>query len=132
MICHGKLLNPTIDETREVVGILLKELETFQLALEEKDKVMEMYQNVGPSVDTKNHTLKTRIIQENMQLNSTSEIEIIDDEIEVLEVVKESIDENIYLDLNIDSNLSDKYVIENDVHYDRYADESVGEVGNEW
>ena len=83
-------------------------------------------------MDTKNHTLKTRIIQENMQLNSTSEIEIIDDEIEVLEVVKESIDENIYLDLNIDSNLSDKYVIENDVHYDRYADESVGEVGNEW
>ena len=67
MICHGKLLNPTIDETREVVGILLKELETFQLALEEKDKVMEMYQNVGLSVDTQNLILKTRTIQENVQ-----------------------------------------------------------------
>ena len=48
-----KDLTPTLDETREVIGILLKELEALQLSLKKKDKELEMYQNVCPSVVTK-------------------------------------------------------------------------------
>ena len=68
-----KELNPTLIETREVIGILLKELETLHLTLKEKDKELKMYQNVGASVDTLNLTLKPDAIQENMQQSSTPE-----------------------------------------------------------
>ena len=54
-----KDLTPTMDETRQVIGILLKELETLQLSLKEKDRELEMYQNIGASVDSQNLALKT-------------------------------------------------------------------------
>ena len=62
-----KDLAPTLDGTREVIGILLRELEVLQLALKEKDKELENYQNVGASVDNQNLTLKTKAIRENMK-----------------------------------------------------------------
>ena len=102
-----KELNPTLIETREVIGILLKELETLHLTLKEKDKELKMYQNVGASVDTLNLTLKPDAIQENMQQSSKPDRETIEDEIEVLEVVKERIDEEMYLEINEDTKLSD-------------------------
>ena len=68
-----KDLTPTLDETREVISILLKELEALQLALKEKDKELEMYQNVDASMDNQNLTLKPDAIQENMQQSSTPE-----------------------------------------------------------
>ena len=49
-----KDLTPSLNETREVISILLKELETLQLALKEKDKELEMYQNVDASMDNQN------------------------------------------------------------------------------
>ena len=37
-----KDLTPTLDETREVISILVKELEALQLALKEKDRELKM------------------------------------------------------------------------------------------
>ena len=85
---------------------------------------MEMYQNVGLSVDTQNLILKTRTIQENVQQRSTPESETIEDEIEVLEVVEERIDEEMYLDMN----KSSKHVNENNEYDPDDADESMGEI----
>ena len=102
-----KDLAPTLDEANHVISILLKELETLHLTLKEKDKELKMYQNVGASVDTLNLTLKPDAIQENMQQSSTPERETIEDEIEVVEVVKERIDEEMYLEINEDTKLSD-------------------------
>ena len=40
-----KDLAPTIDEARDVISILLNELESLQSSLDKKDKVLEEYQN---------------------------------------------------------------------------------------
>ena len=105
-----KDLAPTLHETREVISILLKEIEALQLALKEKDNELEMYQNLGASVDSQILTFKDKTIHGNVQQNSTSEKETIEDEIEVLEVVKERNDEDalvpekeFYLDSKIRS-----------------------------
>ena len=116
---------PTLIETREVIGILLKELEALQSTLKKKDKELEMYQNNGSSeesqkknVETHNFGLVTESIQDNQRCikekeqSSVIESETIEDEIEVLEVVKESINEQMYLDMKKGS----KQVNENDEH----------------
>ena len=90
-----KELAPTLDETREVVSILLKELEAMQSILKAKDKELEMYRNNGSLEDPQNISLETKtipdVIQEYEQQSSVTETEASDDEIEVFEVVKESI-----------------------------------------
>ena len=126
-----KDLTPSLNETREVISILLKELEALQLALKEKDKELEMYQNVDASMDNQNLTSKTKTIQENGQQCSTPESKTIEEEIEVLEVVKENMNDKIILDMNKDSKLSDSLVIENDDHDSDDADEHMGEINNE-
>ena len=65
-----KDLTPSLDETREVIVILLKELEAQQLSLKEKDSELKMYQTVGASVQTPNNTWRTKPFQENVQQSS--------------------------------------------------------------
>ena len=90
-----KELAPTLDETREVVSILLRELEVMQSILKKKDKEIEIYRNVGSSEDPQNISLETEtipdVIQKFEQQSFVTETETVDDEIEVFEVVKESI-----------------------------------------
>ena len=90
-----KELAPTLDESREVVSILLKELEAMQSILKTKDKELEIYRNICSSEDPQNVSLETEpipdVIHEFQQQSSVTETETRDDEIVVLEVVKESI-----------------------------------------
>ena len=86
-----KDLAPTLNETREIICILLKELEGLQLALKKKDKELEKYRNVGAPEDSQNILLETQIIADDVQENelqiSVIETETMDDEIAVLELV---------------------------------------------
>ena len=90
-----KELAPTLDETREVVSILLRELEAMQSILKTKDKELEMYRNNGSSEDPQNISLETEtipdVIQKYVHQSSVTETETTDDVIEVFQVVKESI-----------------------------------------
>ena len=74
-------LAPTLNKIREFISILLKELVGLQLALKEKDKKLEMYQNSGSSEDTQYISLQTEL------QSSVMETETMDDEIAVLELV---------------------------------------------
>ena len=47
-------LAPTLNETREIICILLKELEALHLILQKKDKELEKYQNDGFVAVTQN------------------------------------------------------------------------------
>ena len=73
--------------------------------------------NIG--LVTENTQNNQRCIKEQEQ-SSAIETETIEGEIEVLEVVKESINEEMYLDMKKGS----KHVNENDEHDPDYADES--------
>ena len=92
-----KDLAPTLNETREIICILLKELEALQLTLKKKDKELDTYRKGKNSEDYQNIALELEpvpnIVQENEQQSTISDIETLDDEIEVLEVVKESMNE---------------------------------------
>ena len=133
-----KELTPTLVETREVICILLKELEKLQSTLKKKDKELKMYQNSNFTeesqeniVENHNIGMVTESIPDNQRCinnqehNSAieTEFETLDNEIEVLEVVKESINDKMYLDMNKDS----KHVNENDEHDSGEAVESMGE-----
>ena len=112
-----KDLTPTLIETREVISILLKELEALQSTLKMKDKEL---------------ALKDKTIQENVEQNSMPERKTIEDEIEVLEVVKESMNDDILLDMNKGTKSNDELV--NDDHDDDSGndEESMDEIDNEW
>ena len=133
-----KDLAPTLNETREVICILLKELEAMQSILKKKDDELEMYRNVGASEDSQNIPLETEtipdVIQENDLQSSVKETEVIDDEIEVLEVVKESINEEMHLNMRKDSKSYKKNAIGNGGHdsVDIATEESMSEIDNEW
>ena len=101
-------LAPTLNETKEIILILLKELETLHLILQKKDQELSKYQSSSftaeiqiSNIEHQNKTLETEIttdeIQENHQKSSTPETETIEDKIEILEVVKESMNEEILL-----------------------------------
>ena len=83
-------LASTLNEIREVISILLKELVGLQLALKEKDKELEMYQNSGSSEDTQYISLQTEL------QSSVIETETMDDEIAVLELVSKDFPTKIH------------------------------------
>ena len=110
-----KDLAPTLIETREVIFILLKALEALKSTLKKKEKELKMFQNNGfheksQKNNVENHTIAlatknilnhTKGIKEQEQSSLfEAETETIEDEIEVLDVVKESIDGKKYLDVN--------------------------------
>ena len=83
-------LASTLNEIREVISILLKELVGLQLTLKEKDKELEMYQNSGSSEDTQYISLQTEL------QSSVIETETMDDEIAVLELVSKDFPTKIH------------------------------------
>ena len=48
----------SLDETREVISILLRELETLQSLLEKKDKELEIYRIDGFTVETQKNEVE--------------------------------------------------------------------------
>ena len=70
-------LAPTLNKIREFISILLKELVGLQLALKEKDKKLEMYQNSGSSEDTQYITLQTELQSSVIETDSTCQTEAI-------------------------------------------------------
>ena len=137
-----KDLTPTLIETREVISILLNELEALQSRLQMKEKELEKYQDSSSTtaeiqkihMKHQKNALETEFttgeIQENEQQSSVPEDETIEDEIEVLEVIKESMNEEMYLDMNKGTKSSDELVNEENDSDDAF--ESMGEIDNEW
>ena len=76
-------LAPSLNETREIISILLKELETLQLTLQKKEKELTKYQNSDSlaeiqtiNIEHQENILETETtdeIQENEQQTSTQE-----------------------------------------------------------
>ena len=106
-----KDLSPTLSEAREVINILLKELETVQLSLQRKQKELENYQeenvtssednNVSDYQESNNCLQNEQVVDDDVgQYNSLLEIQTSEDEIEVLEVVKEKLNDEMRFDLN--------------------------------
>ena len=135
-----KDLAPTLNETREIICILLKELETLQSSLQKKEKELLNYQNDSfiaeiPKSNSNSEHHKNTIdeIQEDEQQSSVPENEPIEDEIEILEVVKESMNDEILSDMKEDGKLSETLVNnENEEHDANEAEEFMGEIDNQW
>ena len=73
-------LAPTLDKTREIISILLKELEALQSALQEKERMLKKYQ--GSKIVEESETMKvkncttffdTETIKDNTQDDSPGE-----------------------------------------------------------
>ena len=97
-----KDLAPTLNETREIIGILLKELEALQSKLQQKEKLLEKYQRENDSFE-ENELWKVQDdvnVAESDTIDSEEETETIEDDVEVLEVVKESIVTEMCLEMN--------------------------------
>ena len=116
---------PSFKESKQVINILLMELEKLQLKLMEKEgkvspqnQELKMCRNVDSSEDTQNITLETETMQDFLQENELQrfmkETETTEDEIKILEVVKESINEEMYFDMSENPNPYKKYT--NDEH----------------
>ena len=118
-------LAPTLNETREIICILLKELEVLHSTLQKKEKELENYQKNGISKEyQKNNAVNQNTQGSEQQSANMLEAETMDDEIEVLEVVKESIDEEMCFDMNKDAEFAE----DNDEHDAGDVDESMGEI----
>ena len=123
----------TLNETREIISILLRELEALQSTLHEKEKLLEKFYQGSESfeetdlIDSEDCVTSVEA-EQGYEPKSTNmkEAETLDDEIEVLEVTKESIN-----DMNERPKSYTMHVNENDSG-DRDADESMGEIDNEW
>ena len=124
-------LAPTLKETREVISILLRELESLQSILHKKEKELAKYQNYGPTPKIQKNTLEAEIITNEKQ-SIIPENEMIEDEIEDLEVVKETLNEEMYGDMDKGSKPIDNHVNENDEDDLGEAEENMDEIDNEW
>ena len=100
-----KDLAPTLNETWEIVRILLQELEAMKSTLQKKDELLEKYQtesdtfeeieqNFSEEID--DNLLKTEAIND----ESVVEPEMIDDGNEVLKDFEDIPNEELYLELN--------------------------------
>ena len=120
-----KDLAPSLNETREIISILLKELETLHSILKMKDKELEIYQKNSSSEKSQENNAENQNIHGSEQQSAEIlQAETMDDEIEVLEVVKESIDEEMCFDMNKDAEFAE----DNDEHDAGDVDESMGEI----
>ena len=131
---------PSFEEAKQVINILLMELEKLQLKLMEKEgkvspqnQELKMCRNVDSSEDTQTISLETETMSDELQ-SSVKETETMDDEIEVLEVVKESMMEKMYLNERENSKSFKKNVDENDGHDsgDKDSEDYMDEIDNEW
>ena len=134
---------PSFEEAKQVINILLMELEKLQLKLMEKEgkvspqnQELKMCRNVDSSEDTQTISLGTEtmpdVLQENELLSFVKETETTEDEIKILEVVKESINEEMYFDMSENPNPYKKYTNDEHDSGEIAAEESLGEIDNEW
>ena len=121
-------LAPTLNETREIICILLKELEVLHSTLQKKEKELEKYQKNGISKEYQKNNAVNQNTQGSEQQNADMlEAETMSDEIEILEIVKESMNDEILLDMNEETKPIDTFVNkENDEHDSGEAEESMG------
>ena len=114
-------LAPSLNETREIISILLKELEALHITLQKKDKLLEEYQNESKSVAgnelTKEYDsvslvdVETIGLDDNEQNDFSEESETIEDDTEVLGVVKENVNQELYFELNEGAKASEVFEI---------------------
>ena len=130
-------LAPTLNETREIISILLKELEVLQVTLQKKEKLLKHFHKESDIYEeiVKNlaqNTLEDETIADDIKSDSTVETETIVDDIEVLEVVKECFNEEMYFQSQKGTNHSNV----NEEHQIDSTNEdlinSVSELDNEW
>ena len=123
-------LAPTLNEPREIIGILLKELEEKELTKYENSTLTANI--LKSNIKHQKITLETEI-EENEQVSCTPTNETIEDEIEVLKVVKENINKEILLVMNQNTKLSETFVNnKNDKHDSSEAGESISKIDNQW
>ena len=134
-----KDLAPTLDETREIICILLKELEALQSTLQKKEKELAKYENSSFIFEIQkcksnfdHHKNTTDEVQEHEEQSSNPENENVENEIEILEVVKESMNDGILFDMTKGSKSCDKLVNDENDANSGDAEESIGEIDNEW
>ena len=138
-------LAPTLDETREIICILLKELEALHSTLQKKDIEVKVHENYDLTAKTQMSNIENQNLSIETETQSpVQDNETIEDEIEVLDVVKESINEEMYLDINESPKApvqeKEFYVSsnenENDMHMteenEHDVDKSVNEIDNGW
>ena len=98
-------LAPTLNETREVVRILLKELETLKLSLQKRNELLEKYQKENDTFEETEQNYSQEIDDlsletETINDESVVETEVIEDDNEDLDDFEESINEELYSELN--------------------------------
>ena len=122
-------LAPTLNETREIISILLKELEALQSTLEKKEKLLEKYQKGSDSFE-ETGTIENAIVNN----DSSVETETIEDDIEVLEEVKDKINEEMCFQMEKEQtrlDVNEMSLSEND-STNEDMEQSYKEIDNEW
>ena len=122
-------LAPTLNETREIISILLKELEALQSTLEKKEELLEKYQKGSDSFE-ETGTIENAIVNN----DSSVETETIEDDIEVLEEVKDKINEEMCFQMEKEQtrlDVNEMSLSENDSTNEN-MEQSYKEIDNEW
>ena len=147
---------PTLNETREIINILLRELETLHLALRGKQTELGEYQVerqtfANSKSNDRDHLAENEIIADDDRVmepypddsdeldDSLSKIKakvVEEEDIEVLEVVKETINEEMCFEMNGGTKIPDlrepdNFLNESDPP-NNSVDESIREIDNEW
>ena len=143
-----KDLSPSLSEAKEVINILVKELESLQISLQKKEKELELYQkeNVITSEESNvsnyqesNNSSQNDLVVENDVEKMDLFPETSDDEIEVLAVVKEKFNDEMNFDLNESRQLSNDNEINNHeiknkecISRNEITDSIVNQIDNRW
>ena len=108
--------------------------------MQKKEKELAKYENSSfiseiqkCKSNFEHHKNTTDEVQEHEEQSSNPENENVENEIEILEVVKERMNDEILLNVNEETVPSDTFVNnENNEHDSGEAEESIGEIDNEW
>ena len=142
-------ITQSLEDSRQVMTILLEKLEALHFKLLKKEDETKLHEKEAMklvSESTKQTTItkddlyeienNVNIADELDKQNFLPEIEAIDNDIEVVEVIKEKIDDNMYLEFNESDKSSegDMQVSENDKDdlENEEVNGSVKEIDNEW
>ena len=127
--------NLSIQFPREIISVLPKEFETLQATLQKKDRELEKYQNRNEVLidKTGEDNAKDQNIdfEAEMGLDDSLEMEneTIEEEIEILDTVKERINEEMHLAEDSKFCETKNDIPENDEYY---SNSEKAEIDNEW
>ena len=129
-----KDLAPTLDEANDVISILLKELESLQAILQQRDTELEKYLNQSRVLIDKTKEEKAEeqnmALEEETNFDDTNETETIEDDDELLEGVEEKINEEMYLDINEGTKSTDENTTYRNENNDLNSEKTI--IDNEW